>query len=207
MQTLTSQLSMFDSGAAVLFIIVGLVYGLLGWRVVRALVMLDALALAAVCVYWTSKIEVFPQTAIPALPAGILIAAALPVLAWFMPEKAKIAMAGFAGFVSVQLLIMGFDLPLVAVLVLGIVGAALVMAMALSTGRQATVIVTGMHGGWLCVAALAILAANNGNVIGPMLKSFAASFSLITPIAVIVFSAILIFLQWSDMQGHTSESE
>jgi hypothetical protein len=55
MQSLTGQLASLDEGASVLLVIIGLVYGLFGWRLIRWLVVVDALALAAICAAWAAK--------------------------------------------------------------------------------------------------------------------------------------------------------
>ncbi|MBK8270904.1 MAG: hypothetical protein IPK83_22370 [Planctomycetes bacterium] len=127
-------------------------------------------------------------------------------MAWKFPAKANIGMAGLAGYVSMQLFLLDIELPVIVMLVIGLVGATFAMGLAGTLSRPTTVVVTGLHGGWLCVAAMSILALNNTNFIGGMLSSFYDSFSLVMPLAAIAFSTILIFLQWSDMQGHTSQS-
>lgn len=206
MQSLTGQLASFDEGASVLLVIIGLVYGLFGWRLIRWLVVVDALALAAICAAWAAKRGTLPYLDVPSMPSSLILVLVLPLLAWRFPAKANVGMAGLAGFVCMQLFLMDIELPFLAMAVVSAVGAAFAMALAATLARQTTVVVTGLHGGWLCVAALSILTMNSDNAIGGMLKSFTASFSLVTPLAAVAFSAILIFLQWSDMQGHTSQS-
>ncbi len=206
MEAFVNQLGSLDVSAAALFLVVGLVFGLFGWRIVRLIVVLDAIAVAAVFAYWIQTNDGQAVAPLPAMPSAVLMLLCLPALAWRFPRAGAVGMAGLAGFVSVQLLLLRSELPTLVLLTLSILGAGLIMAMALTMARQTNVIVTGAHGGWLCIGAMAILAMNGGNMVGQMLSSFVASFSLITPIGAVAFSAILIFLQWSDMQSQTSES-
>lgn len=205
MEELTNQLAGLDASAAVLFILVGLVYGLFGWRLVRILVVIDGFAVGAICAYYLMRMGVMPFTEIPAVPFAILSLMIFPFCAWRFPEKATIGMAACAGFAGVQLFLMDFELPDLALLALGLVGAGFAMSLAVTLARQTTVIITGLHGGWLCVGALAIIAFNQSGTIGQMLNSFSHSVSLVAPAAALAFSSILIFLQWGDMQGHTSQ--
>lgn len=208
MDLLTGLLAGLDESAAVLFILAGLIYGLFGWRLVRFLVIVDALAVAGMCTLFISRrggipgIEGNDQAMIVSLGMALL----LPLLAWRFPQVATVAMAGLAGFVAVQLFLLDSELSFMILAILGFVGGAFAMGLAVSLSRQTTVVVTGLHGGWLCVGAMSILAANHTNFVGQMLNSFASSFVLVTPAAALAFSSIMIFLQWSDMQGHTSQS-
>lgn len=208
MDVLTGLLAGLDESAAVLFILAGLIYGLFGWRLVRFLVIVDALAVAGMCALWFSRRGGVPWIGgdESTISVALMMALLLPLLAWRFPRVATVAMAGLAGFVSVQLFLLDSDLPFVVLAILGFIGGAFAMGLAVSLSRQTTVVVTGLHGGWLCVGAMSILAANHTNFIGQMLNSFAGSFVLVTPAAALAFSSIMIFLQWSDMQGHTAQS-
>ncbi len=206
MDELTGQLATLDTSASILFILVGLVYGLFGWRLVRILVMVDSLAVAAVCAYYLMRTGTIPFTTTSSTPLVILLFLLLPFCTWKYPEKATIGMAAMAGFVCTELFMMNFEFPQMAKLALGVVGAGFSLALAMTLARQTTVVITGLHGGWLCVAALAIIASNPSGVVGNMLSSFASSVSMVVPVAALAFSSILIFLQWGDMQGHTAQN-
>jgi hypothetical protein len=207
MQSLTGQLAGLDESASVLLIMVGLIYGLFGWRLVRFLVIIDALAVAILCAALLAKRESVPYTTVPAMPVALGLLLLIPLLAWKFPSKANIGMAGLAGFVSMQLFLLNSQLPGLVMLVVGFVGAGFAMALAMTLARQTTVVITGLHGGWLCVAALSIVAFNNSNLVGHMLNSFYSSFSLVMPLAAVAFSTIMIFLQWSDMQNNAAQED
>jgi len=78
------------------------------------------------------------------------------------------------------------------------------MALGLTMYRQTTVLVTGLHGGCLITAALAILAAHPTNGVGAAISSLTTSYDFALPAGVLAFSVILIAVQWADLQGNES---
>ncbi|MFQ5500717.1 MAG: hypothetical protein ACE5EQ_00265 [Phycisphaerae bacterium] len=199
MQTINTQIATLDPGLAILLILAGLIYGLFGWRMVRFLVVLDAVVLALLLAYGLCGNENGSGLSLSRLPIAFPILIALPYLAWRCPERAMFSFFGLIGFFSAQLFLIDFSLPLATSVAVGAVGAGLAVALGKTLFAQTTVVMTGLHGAWLVVGALALVAANSDNMIGRTLSSLNESFSLLFPVAALVFSAILITIQWTDL--------
>ncbi|MFQ5412258.1 MAG: hypothetical protein ACE5EC_08160 [Phycisphaerae bacterium] len=200
MQTIHTQIAMLDPGLAILLILAGLIYGLFGWRMVRFLVVLDAVVIALLLAYGLCGNQGGSGLSLARLPIAFPILIALPYLAWRFPDRAMLGFFGLVGFFSTQLFLIDFSLPIATSVAIGTVGAGLAVALGKTLYSQTTVVMTGLHGAWLVVGAMALVAANSDNVIGQTLSSLNESFTLLFPVAAIAFSAILITIQWTDME-------
>jgi len=197
MQGVLQLFSGLNPNLAFPLILIGLIYGLVGWRVLRYLVLLDAVAVAALlgvvlrdAANWAGPLELW------LLPTALLLIG-LPWMGWRYPRQAAIGLCGLVGFLSVALFLVDVYLPLFAWLALGALGAAFAMALATTLVRQTTIVVTGLHGSWLCVAALALLGAHPSNFLGGFLSALNAHYTMVIPLAVVVVASILIAVQWS----------
>ena len=203
MQMVLHRLAELGPSGAILLIMTGLVYGLAGWRILRYLVLADAIVVALLL--GSSLRENQPYSIHATTLAGlaaVLLAIGLPYLAWRFPRWAAIAMGGLAGFLISQVLVIHMVLPLSVHLLLGAIGAGLVMAMHATLFRQTAVFVTGLHGGWLCLAALTAL-LSRPNVFGSPLIGMFRENLLLFPLVAFILSAILVALQWADMERCT----
>lgn len=199
MQTLLVRFSDLDPNLAFLLILAGLVYGLVGWRTIRFLVLLDAVAVAALLSTALRDSAGHVGLIGPWLLPTFLLLVGLPWAAWRYPRQSTISFSGLVGFFSVVLFLLDAELPLLAWLALGSMGAALAMALAATLLRQTTVVVTGLHGAWLCVAALVLLSAHPSNLVGGFLGSVNTHSTMAVPAAAVVISSILIAIQWSGL--------
>ncbi len=199
MQAVLLRLSQLDPSLAFLLFLVGMVYGLFGWRTIRFLVLLDALALAILL--GIGLREVAGQVGLFGLwllPVFLLLLG-LPWAAWRFPRPSAIGFSGLVGFFSVALFLLDAQLPMLAWLALGSTGAALAMALATTLLRQTAMVVTGFHGAWLCVAALALLSAHPSHLIGGFLGSVSTHSTIAVPAAAAIISSIFIAVQWSGL--------
>jgi len=180
---------------------VGLVCGLYGWRIMRYLVVADA---CAVALFLGRALQITQEqgmvSPITSVPATCLFAMGLPYLAWKHPRWASIAISGIVGFLLTQLIPLGPAVPWQVGLLLGVIGASAAMATHLSLFRQGLVVVSGLHGGWFCVASLGIA---SGWRPGGFLASVAGAMYenvFLFPLLAGVFSTLFIALQWTDME-------
>lgn len=199
MRAVLLRFSELDPNLAFLLILMGLVYGLVGWRTIRFLVLVDAAAVAVFLSIALRESDGHVGFFGPWLLPAFLLLLGLPWAAWRYPRQSAISFSGLVGFFSVALFLLDAQLPLLAWLALGCVGAALAMALATTLLRQTAVVVTGLHGAWLCVAALALLAAHPSHLFGGFLGSVNTHSTMAMPAAAVIISSILIAVQWSGL--------
>jgi hypothetical protein len=199
MQAVLLRLSELDPNLAFLLILMGLVYGLVGWRTIRFLVLLDALAVAVLLTVALRESAGRVGFVGPWLLPAFLLLLGLPWAAWRFPRQSAISFGGLVGFFSVTFFLLDAELPLVAWLALGCIGAGFTMALGSTLLPQTTVVATGLHGAWLCAAALALLASHPSHLLGGYLGSVNAHSTMAMPAAVVIISSILIAVQWSGL--------
>jgi len=187
------------SDASLFFIMAGLIYGLLGWRLVRYLAVVDAIVLGVLGATMLSDLDFLRGSAPMAKLLGGALVLGLPLLAWRLPRWAVMAMGGGVGFMLVQLVLGETDTPELSRWLLGVVGAGFAMGMHMTLHRHSAVVVTGVHGGWLVVAGLVLAAASGGGVGGNLISLLGDSYTVSLG-TVAVFSAIMIAIQWSDLE-------
>ncbi|MBN2561099.1 MAG: hypothetical protein JXQ75_09235 [Phycisphaerae bacterium] len=184
---------------AVVLMAGGLMFGLFGWRLVRCLAVLDALVVAVLSGFVLRDLDFLPGVGVPTWAVGAFLAVGLSWIAWRFPNWAAVAMSGAVGFLLPQMLLDSGAVPLLVRVLVGALACGLAMALHLALRNEAAVVVTGLHGGWLCLAALVAVAADPGGFGGQFLELL-ASYTLLLPLVGMVFSAILIALQWADME-------
>jgi hypothetical protein len=184
--------------AALFFVLVGLVYGLLGWRLVRYLAVIDAIVVAIFLAMFIRTGEWLGGSVMAGRSVAIVLLVGLPWLAWRFPRWAVTTMGGLVGYLGTQLLLAGTDLPHMVCVLLGAVGAAFIMAMHLTLYQHSAVVVTGVHGGWLVVAGLVLATTSSGGFCGNIAWLLNSSYS-VSLIVISVFSAIMIAIQLSDL--------
>ncbi len=195
------ELAQLGPSGAVMLVMAGLVYGLFGWRIVRYLVIADALfagLLLGSALHGAKARGLVPEY-LPVVLCTGLVAIGFVWLAWRFPRWSIVCMGGIVGFLMMQVFTMCGDLPPSVGILLGVIGAGGVMAMQLTLFKQSTVVVTGLHGGWLCVAALAAFAAKPQGFGGVLLHAL-YNHTVLVPMFAVVFSAILIAVQWADLE-------
>ncbi len=199
MQSIFSLLAGASAGVAMLLILLAVVYGLFGWRVVRYLSVVDAIGVAILFAYALKNIEERAAGVLPwAIGAGVCLIA-LPYLAWRFSHCAVIIMCAAAGFLIVQVPLLGMDSPWAVALLLGLVGAGLAIAMRLSMSREAAIVLTGLHGGWFIIAALAVLSSGHGSLAASLFDLLTTGHAAVLPAVALCLSTILITRQWADL--------
>ena len=204
MQYITQYFAHLGTGFAVLLALAGCVYGLFGWRIVRLLILLDTIVLAGLLAFASHDSAFRDALPIPPIVLSISVLLVLPICAWLFEKRAALGFFGVIGFLATLIVVV--DLTPVLEIRIGsaICGAGLCMALGLTMYRQTTVLVTGLHGGCLITAALAILAAHPTNGVGAAISSLTTSYDFALPAGVLAFSVILIAVQWADLQGNES---
>ncbi len=200
MQSVIPLLAGLNAGVAMLLILLAIVYGLFGWRVVRYLSVVDAVGIAILLAIALKSIEDRAATALPWVVGAGVCLIALPYLAWRFSHCAVILMCGATGFLVVQIPLFGSQSPGSVVLLLGLVGAGLAIAMGLSMSREAAVVLTGLHGGAFIIGALAVLSSEHGSLAGRLFDLLATGHAAVLPAVALCLSIILITLQWADLQ-------
>lgn len=200
MQAVFTRLGQLDPDVAVILVFAGLVYGLFGWRIVRYLAFTDALVIAIILALAIFETDTRLSYLLPAFPVATVLLIGLPWLAWRFSRWAVAIMCGVAGFLIVQIVLMQYETPLAIRLALGFLGAGMVMAMKMTLTRETAIIVTGLHGGWLFMAALAIMAVQTDSLPGRLFNSLYYTHALLVPIVATCLSGILIAVQWADME-------
>lgn len=200
MQSAIPLLAGLNVGVAMLLILLAVVYGLFGWRVVRYLSVVDAVGIAILFAFALKNIEERAGTALPWIVGAGVCLIALPYLAWRFSHCAVILMCGAAGFLLVQIPLMGTHSPGAVALLLGLVGAGLAIAMRLSMSREAAIVLTGLHGGAFIIGALAVLSAQHGSFAANLFDLMATGHVAVLPIIALCLSTILITLQWAGLE-------
>lgn len=203
MQAILSRLGQLDPDFAVLLVFVGLIYGLFGWRVVRYLAFADAFIVALVVAFALPESAGKTLFPFPTLPISVILLIGVPWLAWRYSRFSIALMCGVVGFLIVQILLLSYDAPLIARVCIGAIGAAFAMAMRMTLNKETAIVVTGLHGGWLCMAALAVLASYPESFLGRMFNTLYHMNALLIPLVAACLSAILIAVQWADMERDT----
>lgn len=198
-QTMLQFGATLGTDASIFFIMAGLIYGLLGWRLVRFLAVLDAVVVGVLGAVMLNKSHSFGEYESAAKALGYVLVLGLPFLAWRLPRWAVVTMGGGVGFLVVQMILGESNMPEMSRFMLGIVGAGFAMGMHLTLHRHSAVVVTGVHGGWLVVAGLVLAAASSGGVGANLMALLTQNYG-ISVITVAVFSAIMIAIQWSDLE-------
>jgi len=202
MDLLLSRLENAGPSIATMLLAGGLLFGLFGWRLARALVVLDGLALAIVAGHVSSHADAPVKQ--PWL-VGLLVGGGVIFLAWRHPQWALIAMGGIVGFILPQLVLSSDDLPLLVKILSGVILSGMVMAWQMAVQREATVVVTGVHGGLLVLAAVVAAGSSPAGYAGP-LATLLLSHALLLALAAVAFSAILITIQWAVMERSSNPS-
>ena len=200
MQAVFARLGQLDPDIAILLIFIGLVYGLFGWRIVRYLAFADACFIALILTLGLLEMEGRSTYYLPTFPLATVLLIGLPWLAWRFSRWAVGIMSGAVGFLIIQMLLTDSQTPLFARLAIGVVGASLAMALKVTLTRETAIVVTGLHGGWLCVAALSILAVSPDSFAGQFFNTLYHTNAMLIPLLAISLSAILIAVQWADME-------
>lgn len=206
MHYLSAEFAYLGPGFALLLTLIGVIYGLFGWRIVRMLVVLDAIALAAAIGLGLQDPRVASLLPVSPVPAAIFILFVLPLVAFKYPRRAAVAFFGIVGFLASLLFLLDVSMDMDIRIALCILGGGVAMALGMTLYQPTTVFVTGIHGGFLVAAAMAIIAAYPSNFIGGFVQSAQSSFEYMMPAAAAAFSAILIAVQWADMQGSEASS-
>lgn len=200
MQSVVSMLAGASAGVALLLILLAIVYGLFGWRVVRYLSVVDAVGIAILFAYALKSIGERAGGVLPwTVGAGVCLIA-LPYLAWRFSHCAVILMCGAAGFLLVQIPLIGSQPPAAVALLLGLLGAGLAVAMRVSMSREAAIVLTGLHGGCFIIAALAVLSSGHGSLAAGLFDLLWTGPTAALPAVALCFSTILIMLQWADLE-------
>jgi hypothetical protein len=199
MQSLIPLLVGLNASVAMLLVLLAVVYGLFGWRVVRYLSVVDAIGIAILFACALKNIEERAATVLPRVVGAGVCLIALPYLAWRFSRCAVILMCGAAGFLLIQIPLVGLHSPGAVALLLGLVGAGLAIAMRLSMSREAAIVLTGLHGGWFIIAALAVLSSEHGSIAANLFDLLATGHAAILPAVALCLSTILITLQWADL--------
>lgn len=201
MHYLTTEFSYLGPGFALLLTLIGVIYGVFGWRIVRMLVVLDAVALSAAIGVGLHEPRVAAMLPISPMAATAFIVFVLPLIAFKYPRRAAVAFFGIVGFLATLLILLDITLDMEVRIALCVFGGGVIMALGMTLYQPTTVFVTGVHGGFLLATAMAIIAAYPSNLIGGLVQSADASFEYTLPAAALAFSAILIAVQWADLQG------
>jgi hypothetical protein len=200
MQQVITRLGELGPTGAVVLVVAGLVYGLFGWRIVRYLAIADA-ALAALLI--GTMLQDYEDGGggfgLPSWSITFVLLIALPWLAWRFQRWSVAAMAGAVGFLLVQVPLIGTDLPVSVYVLLGSLGCGLAMAMHLTVFDKTAVFVTGVQGGWFCVAAI-VAAASDPRSFGALLCNAIQTHDYVFPVMAMVLSVMLISLQLADME-------
>lgn len=198
-QTMLQFGATLGTDASIFFIMAGLIYGLLGWRLVRFLAVVDAIVVGVLGAVMLNKSHSFGEYEAAAKALGYVLVLGLPILAWRLPRWAVVTMGGGIGFLVVQMVLGESQMPETSRFMLGVVGAGFAMGMHLTLHRHSAVVVTGVHGGWLVVAGLVLAAASSGGMGANLMALLTQNYG-ISVITVAVFSAIMIAIQWSDLE-------
>jgi hypothetical protein len=206
MQQVITRLGELGPTGAIVLVVAGLVYGLFGWRIIKYLAIADA-ALAALLI-GTMLQDLEQDSAMVGLPSWsstFVLLIALPWLAWRFPRYAVAAMAGAVGFLLVQVPLIDSDVPTSACVLLGSVGCGLAMAMHLTLFHKTAVFVTGLQGGWFCIAAI-VAGASDPRSFGALLCNAIQSYDFVFPLMAMVLSVMLISLQLADMEENAESN-
>ncbi|MCA9256772.1 MAG: hypothetical protein KDA33_14085 [Phycisphaerales bacterium] len=201
MHYLSSEFAYLGPGFALMLTLIGVIYGVFGWRIVRMLVVLDAIALAAAIGLSLQDPSVARMLPISPLVAAGFIVFVLPLVAFKYPRRAAVGFFGIVGFLATLLFLLDVSMEMDFRIALCVLGAGITMALGMTLYQPTTVFVTGVHGGFLLATAMAIIAAYPSNFIGGLVQSADMSFEYTMPAAAVAFSAILIAVQWADLQG------
>lgn len=201
MHYLSTQFSYLGPGFALLLTLIGVIYGVFGWRIVRMLVVLDAVALSAAIGLGLHDPRVAGILPISPMVASAFIVFVLPLIAFKYPRRAAVAFFGIVGFLATLILLLDVAMDMEIRIALCVVGGGIAMALGMTLFQPTTVFVTGVHGGFLVAAAMAIIACYPSNLIGGLVQSADSAFQYTLPAAAMAFSAILIAVQWADLQG------
>lgn len=204
MHYITNQFSHLGVGFAILLAMAGLIYGLFGWRIMRLLIVVDAIALAGLLALASQSNALEGVIPVPPMVISGAVLLLLPICAWYFERRAAIGFFGVVGFLAALLFIFDLTASVNIRVASAICGAGLTMALGMTLYRQTTVFVTGVHGGCLLAAAMAIIAAHPTNGVGAAIQSLTSSYDYALSAAGIAFSIILIAVQWADLQGNES---
>jgi len=196
-QDLLVRFGLLGPTAAVLLCAAGLTYGLFGWRIVRFLATVDAMFVGLFVGMQIPDWSPF-WWAPPLIPTAVGFAVVFALCSWRFPELAVATMSGALGFLLVQMLIGTQSVPSLAVVMLCALGCGMAVAFQMSMYHHTAMVVTGIHGGCLVVAALGAILPTAGTLTGRLSYLLMHS-SVLVPVLVVAFSAILILLQWIDL--------
>jgi hypothetical protein len=206
MQQVITRLGELGPTGAVVLVVAGLVYGLFGWRIVRYLAIADgALVALLIGTIMQDYEDDGASVGLPAWTMTFVLLIAVPWLAWRFPKWAVAAMAGVVGFLLVQVPLIDTDLPMSVYVLLGSLGCGLAIAMHLTLFHKTAVFVTGVQGGWFCIAAI-VAGASDPRSFGALLNAIIQSHDYVFPVMAMVLSMMLISLQLADMEQNVEVS-
>lgn len=206
MHYLSANFAYLGPGFALLLTLVGAIYGLFGWRIVRMLVLIDAIAIGAVIALGLQAPSARAVLPLSPVVAGAFVVSILPLAAFMQPHRAAIALFGVVGFLASMLILLDLPMGFEARLAVSVACAGLAVAFGMSVYQATTVFITGLHGGCMVAVAMAIIASYPGNPVGGLIQSSTSSFDYTLPAAGIAFSTILIAVQWADLQGNAASN-
>lgn len=206
MHYLSANFSYLGPGFALVLTLVGAVFGLFGWRIVRMVVVLDAVAVGAFIAIGLQAPSVRATLPVSPMWAGGFVLLVLPVVAIRFPHRSAVGLFGVIGFLGAILILLDIPMDMQLRLGLATLSGGIAMALGLTVYHATTVFITGIHGGCMVAVAMAIIAAYPSNFVGGLVSSSASSFEYLLPAASIAFSTILIAVQWADMQASAAEN-
>lgn len=200
MQAVLYGLADLGPSVAVLLAVGGLTFGLLGWRIIRYVAVVDALLISLWLRAGLERMGDNGEKVLLVRGLTLVLAIVLPWLAWRYHRCAVALLGGAVWFLLPQCLLAGTGTPLIVGVLIGVLACGVAMAMHLTLGREAAVVTTGVHGAFLCLAALAAVSADPRSHGGRLFDAL-SSHALLLPIVALVFSTIMIVLQWTDLTG------
>jgi len=193
----TSYLGWVTPQVGIVLILAGLIYGLLGWRLVRYLAVADAIGVACFMGVVLSELNMRGSLNVPSLPLTGLLLIGLPWIAWRCGRWSVIAMGGLVGFAGTQLLINSWDMPVPVRLLIGCLASAFVMAMHFTLYRNSAIVVTSIHGGWMLLVGLSAMLTGS---IGGNFMIALRSYELLPPVMILIFTVTMMHVQWADLE-------
>ncbi len=199
MQAELTNLSNLGPNVAVLMATGGLTFGMFGWRAIRYLAVIDALLIGLLIGIGFFNAETSPLQSLVTRSAALVMVLGLPWLAWRFHRASIVLLGGAVGFAVSFTLLTGCGMPATVVVLAAGLTCTLAVTFHLTLRQEAAIVTTGLHGGYLCLAAL-IVASADPRSFGARLLDMLSYHDLLIPSIGLVLSAILIFYQWADLQ-------
>lgn len=199
METILAGFGEMGPTIAIVFVAGGLTFGLFGWRMIRYLVVIDAFLVALLLGAAVERLGGIGTQVQFVQALTLAMAVALPWLAWRYHRGALATLGGAVWFFLPMCMLVGTGVPVIVRVLLGAVGCVLAMAMHVTVRREAAVVTSGLQGGWFCLAAL-IIVSTDARSFGRGFLDTMNDHTMLMPLVGVVFSAILIAMQWADME-------